>query len=82
MIKESEYFSKVIEREYNKYLVMNKNNMKILKILLNIGYVKEYMKKVRLKQKILSASLENNRGSTHQECNINFNLSKKKSLLC
>ena len=44
--------------------------MKILIILLNIGFVIKHMKKVRRKIII------NYRGSTHQKCNVNLSLSK------
>ena len=41
MIKESEYWSKIIETELNKPIDMTKKNIKkILKILLNVGFVK------------------------------------------
>ena len=44
--------------------------MKILIILLNIGFVIKHMKKV--KRKIII----NYRGSAHQKCNVNLSLSK------
>ena len=47
MIKESEYFSKVIEAEFNKPLAMTeKGRHEDLITLLNVGFVKLYVKKV------------------------------------
>ena len=42
--------------------------MKILIILLNVGFVIKHMKKVKRKISY--------RGSTHQKCNVNLSLSK------
>ena len=47
MIKGSEYYSEVIETKFNKPLVMTEKIRKILKILLNVGFVKKHMKKVK-----------------------------------
>ena len=40
MINESDYCYKIIEREFNKLLVMTKKNNKDFLNLLNVGFVK------------------------------------------
>ena len=47
MIKESEYCSKFNETEFNEFIFMTKNIIKILKILLNIGNIKRNMTEVK-----------------------------------
>ena len=44
MIKEREYCSKIIETKINKPLVLTKKIKKILKILVNVGFVNKVMK--------------------------------------
>ena len=39
MIEESEYCSDVVKKHFNKELVMTKEDMKILRTLLNVGSV-------------------------------------------
>ena len=46
MIKK-EYCSKIFETEFNKPIVMTKKAHKDFEILLNVGYVKKKMKKVK-----------------------------------
>ena len=40
VIKESEHYSKVIETQFNKPLVLTEKIMNVLKILLNFGFSK------------------------------------------
>ena len=47
VIKESEYFSQVIETVFNKPLVMSETNHEDLIILLNAGFINNHMKKVK-----------------------------------
>ena len=47
MTKEGEHCSKVIETKFNKLLLIPEKIMKILKILLNVQFVKGHMKKVK-----------------------------------
>ena len=58
-----------------------KKIMKILIILLNAGFVKKHMKKVKLKVKDHNHITRKYQGPAHQECNLNLSLTKK-SLLC
>ena len=58
-----------------------KKIMKILIILLNAGFVKKHMKKVKLKVKDHNYSTRKYQGPAHQECNLNLSLTKK-SLFC
>ena len=51
--------------------------MKILIILLNAGFVKKHMKKVKLKVKDHNHITRKYQGSAHQECNLNLSLTKK-----
>ena len=54
-----------------------KKIMKILIILLNAGFVKKHMKKVKLKVKDHNHITRKYQGSAHQECNLNLSLTKK-----
>ena len=49
MLEESKYCSDVMKKHFDKHLVMTKNMMKILKTLLNDGYVITIMLMVMLK---------------------------------
>ena len=49
MLEESKYCSDVMKKHFDKELVMPKNMMKILKTLLNDGYVITIMLMVMLK---------------------------------
>ena len=51
--------------------------MKILIVLLNAGFVKKHMKKVKLKVKDHNHITRKYQGSAHQECNLNLSLTKK-----
>ena len=51
--------------------------MEILIILLNAGFVKKHMKKVKLKVKDHIHIIGKYQGSAHQECNLNLSLTKK-----
>ena len=51
--------------------------MEILIILLNAGFVKKHMKKVKLKVKDHIHIIGKYQGSAHQECNLNLCLTKK-----
>ena len=64
---ESEYYSKVIETDFNKPLLMAENIMKPLIILLNVRFVKKHMKK--LKKKIKDDDHITGE-CMHQECDL------------
>ena len=50
MIEESKYCTDIMKNHFNKELVMTKKNiMKILKILVNVGFVIMFKMKVMLK---------------------------------
>ena len=51
--------------------------MEILIILLNAGFVKKHVKKVKLKVKDHIHIIGKYQGSAHQECNLNLCLTKK-----
>ena len=71
MMTESEYCSEVIEANLINLLFLLKIIMKILNILLNVGFVKAYEGK--------RSCLYTRKywRSTHQEYNLNLRLSKK-----
>ena len=74
MIEESEYCSDVVKKHFNKELVMTKEDMKILRTLLNVGsdYIDTDVK-VRDHCHITG----NYRGFPHEDCNINVKLNHK-----
>ena len=51
--------------------------MKTLIIVLNAGFVKKHMKKMKLKVKDHNHITRKYQGSAHQECDLNLSLTKK-----
>ena len=79
MIKESEYFSKVIETEFNKLLAMT--NSKDFKNSTKCWISKKAYEGDKVEVKDHDGIIGKNRESAHQECYLNLSLSKK-PLLC
>ena len=58
MIKESKYRSDVMEKHFNKELVMTKEDDEDFEILVNVGFVTIFMLRVILKYEVMAISME------------------------
>lgn len=77
MINESKYCHRIIETEFNKPLILRLQKIiKILKNLLNVGFVKSHLAKVNSKKKIIVTLLENIE-VLRIKCNLNLTLTEK-----
>ena len=81
MIKESEFRSKVIEKEFHKSLAMTEKDHNDFNNSTKCWICKEAYEKHEVKVKDHDHVTTKCRGPTHQECSLNLSLSKKK-LLC
>ena len=78
MINESDYCYKIIEREFNKLLVMTKKNHKDFINLLNVGFVKCEEGDVKVNDHFhIDEKHFAHKDSAHKECNLNLRLTKK-----
>ena len=73
MTEEIKYHTNIMKKHYKRELVMPKMMIKILKHLLNVGFVIMFLLSVMLKQEIIVISLEDKECLHIRDCNINVN---------
>ena len=81
MIKESEFRSKVIEKEFHKSLAMTEKDHKDFNNSTKCWICKEAYEKDEVKVKDHDHVTTKCRGPAHQECSLNLSLSKKKTVV-
>ena len=78
MVKESEYCSKVAEKEFNKPLVIAEIDHEDFTNSSECWICKKAFEEGEVKLKDHNHITRNYRGFAHKECNLNLNLTKKK----